>query len=28
MGTLGENEREYLGEDLADVDILYSKEEE
>jgi Fe-S oxidoreductase len=28
MGILGENEREYLGDDLKDVDVLYSKEEE
>ena len=28
MGILGENEREYLGPDLAEVDMLYSKEEE
>jgi Fe-S oxidoreductase len=26
MGILGENEREYLGPDLADVDVLPSKE--
>jgi Fe-S oxidoreductase len=28
MGILGENEREYLGDDLKDVDVLYSREEE
>jgi len=28
MGILGENERAYLGPDLAEVDVLYSKEEE
>ena len=28
MGILGENEREYLGDDLKDVDVLYSVEEE
>jgi hypothetical protein len=28
MGILGENEREYLGDDLKDVDILFNKEEE
>jgi hypothetical protein len=26
MGVLGENERTYLGPDLADVDVLPSKE--
>ena len=26
LGILGENEREYLGPDLADVDVLVSKE--
>jgi hypothetical protein len=26
LGILGENEREYLGPDLADVDVLPSKE--
>jgi len=28
MGVLGENERAYLGPDLADVDVLPSKEAE
>ena len=28
MGILGENEREYLADDLKDVDVLFSKEEE
>jgi Fe-S oxidoreductase len=28
MGILGENEREYLGDDLRDVDVLFNREEE
>jgi hypothetical protein len=28
MGILGENEREYLGDDLKDVDVLLNREEE
>ena len=27
MGILGENEREYLGDDIKDLDVLFSKEE-